>query len=412
MNFDNLVPVSYACSRIPGAKHSPTARAAQVSRRGVRLVHSAVPDAVRIRIARRRSQRSDRPVLPCMRWADDVLQEAFHAAPRLESCRRVTGSGMCSTFRPNAVMANEMRDHFVEVEGVRIHWAEVGKASAAPPVVLLHGLNNSCLSWSQVAFRLGTDRRVLMPDLPGHGQSDRPNAGYELDWYARIIARWLQTVGIEQADIVGHSFGGGIAQMLLLECPERIRRLVLVAAGGLGKGIGWWLRLASLPRVVEHLGQPFMALGTRLALRGAREGVTRQEIAELSRLNSRAGSARAFARSVRDVISWRGQRRNFLHRANEIEKLPAMLVVWGDRDGLIPIEQGRAFATLLEGAVFRPFEGCGHYLHNERPDAFVQILREFLDDPSVPATRLIHPVPAGQVRDSIFERRHGARQRT
>jgi pimeloyl-ACP methyl ester carboxylesterase len=291
-------------------------------------------------------------------------------------------------------MIIETRDHFVEVEGVRLHWAEVGAASDKPPVVLLHGLNNSSLSWSRVAPLLAMDRRVLMPDLPGHGQSERPDAGYELDWYARIVARWLNAVGIEQADFVGHSFGGGIAQMLLLECPKRVRRLVLVAPGGLGRGVGWWLRLASFPRVIEYLGQPFMALGTRLALRGARKGVTRNDIAELSRFNSRAGSARAFARTVRDVVDWRGQRRNFFQYVNEVDKLPAILLLWGDRDALIPIEQGRAFATRLEGTVFRSFQGSGHFLHNEQPEAFVRVVRDFLDDPTVPAAQLKRPMTA------------------
>jgi pimeloyl-ACP methyl ester carboxylesterase len=273
----------------------------------------------------------------------------------------------------------ERREHFARAEGVRLHWTDMGEAADKPPVVLIHGLNNSSLSWSQVAPRLAADRRVMMLDLPGHGRSERPDAGYELDWYAHVVARWLQGIGVESADVVGHSFGGGVAQMLLLECPERIRRLVLVAAGGLGKGVGWWLRLASLPGVVEWLGQPFMAVGTRLALRAARDGVTPQDILDLMRLNSQAGSARAFARSVRDVVDW---------RAHELGQLPPMLLLWGDRDGLIPIEQGRAFAESLEGAVFRTFHGAGHYLHNERPEEFVRVVREFLDDPAVPATRL------------------------
>ncbi len=281
-----------------------------------------------------------------------------------------------------------MSEHFLEVEGIRLHWMDVGVSSHATPVVLLHGLTNSCHSWSQVAPLLSTDRRVLMPDLPGHGQSGRPDAGYALHWYARIMAQWLEVVGIEHADVVGHSFGGGVAQMLLLECPERVRRLVLVAAGGLGKSVGWWLRLASLPGIVEHLGQPFMALGTRLALRSGRDGVTQEDVRALSRLNAQSGSARAFARSVRDVIDWRGQRRNFRERASEIATLPPILVVWGDRDELIPIDQGRAFAESLEGAVFATFEGSGHYVHNERPEGFVRALRQFLDDPNVPATRL------------------------
>ena len=288
-------------------------------------------------------------------------------------------------------MAMEKREHFAEIEGVRLHWAEVGKDTSAPPVVLLHGLNNSNLSWSQVAPRLAADRRVLMPDLPGHGQSGRPDVGYELDWYARVVARWMEVVGLPEADLVGHSFGGGVAQMLLLECPERIRRLVLVAAGGLGKDVSFWLRLASLPAVVEYLGQPFMGLGTRLALRAAHEGVTQADIEALSRFNSLPGTARAFARSVRDVIDWRGQRRSFLQRANEVEKLPPVLLLWGDQDALIPVEQGRAFASVVDGARFTTFEGCGHFLHNERPDAFAHAVREFLDDPRARTPRLVRP---------------------
>jgi len=279
-------------------------------------------------------------------------------------------------------------DHSLTVAGVRLHWAEAGPSSGATPLVLLHGLNNSCLSWSRVAPLLAIDRRVLMPDLPGHGQSERPNVEYTLEWYARVIAAWLEALGLEQVDIVGHSFGGGVAQMLLLRCPERIRRLVLVAAGGLGKGVGRWLRFASLPYVVEYLGQPFMPLGTHLALRNVREGVTREDIAQLSRLNAQPGSARAFARSVRNVINWRGQKHNFFHRAHEIQKLPAMLILWGERDAIIPIEQGRSFAARLRGAHFKAFQRCGHYPHNEQPELFARTVRAFVDDPSVSAARL------------------------
>jgi pimeloyl-ACP methyl ester carboxylesterase len=279
-------------------------------------------------------------------------------------------------------------DHFATVEGVWLHWVELGAASRAAPVVLLHGLNNSCLTWSGVAPLLAADRRVLLLDLPGHGESGRPNLGYELDWYARVVAAWLAELGLDTVDVVGHSFGGGVAQMLLLECPERIRRLVLVAAGGLGKGVGWWLRLASLPYFVEYLGQPLMALGTRLALRGVGEGVTREDIAALSRLNSQPGSARSFARSVRDVVDWRGQRRNFLERVHELRTIPPILVLWGDRDPIIPVEQGRAFAASFEGAAFEAFEGCGHYPHNQRPAQVAHVVREFLADPALTATRL------------------------
>jgi pimeloyl-ACP methyl ester carboxylesterase len=298
-----------------------------------------------------------------------------------------------------------VRDYFMEVEGVRLHWTEMGTSADLPPVVLLHGLNNSGRSWSQVSPFLATDRRVLMVDLPGHGQSARPDVSYQLDWYAHVVARWIELLKLPKVDVVGHSFGGGIAQMLLLEIPDQIRRIVLIAAGGLGKAVGFWLRLASLPRVVEYLGQPFMAMGTRLALRSAHESIGKLDIAELSRLNALPGTARAFARSVRDVINWRGQRRNFLQRAHDLEKLPPMLVLWGESDTLIPIAQGRAFADMLDGAVFKAFAGCSHYLHNEKPEAVAMEVRAFLDDPTVRSTRLKVPAvalpSAARSRDSV-----------
>jgi pimeloyl-ACP methyl ester carboxylesterase len=140
--------------------------------------------------------------------------------------------------------------------------------------------------------------------------------------------------------------------------------------------------------MVELFGQRFMALGTRMALHGNRAGFSKQDLMELSALNDKPGSARAFARTVRDVIDWRGQRRTFFQRAHELAELPPIAVFWGDRDAIIPASQGRTFAAAVDGVVLRQFEGCGHYLHNEQPIVFVRTVREFLDDPTISRARL------------------------
>jgi pimeloyl-ACP methyl ester carboxylesterase len=281
---------------------------------------------------------------------------------------------------------SEARSSFVPVDGVRLHWAELGSAGAVP-LVLLHGLNDSYQTWQHVAPALARSRRMLLPDLAGHGFSSRPDASYALAWHAHVIATWLAQLGLEQVDVVGHSYGGGVAQMLLLECPARVRRLVLVASGGLGRELGLSLRLATLPHVVELLGQPFMAIGTRLALRGS--GYSKAEVAQVVAMIAAPGSARAFARTVRDIADWRGQRRTFHQRMHELSGLPPIAVFWGDRDRMIPIAHGRAFAESGEGIVFNVFPGCGHYLHHDRPDLLVQALIEFLDAPAAKAARLL-----------------------
>jgi pimeloyl-ACP methyl ester carboxylesterase len=288
----------------------------------------------------------------------------------------------------------EPRQLFSEIDGVKLHWIEWGESGGHPPVVLLHGLNDSHLTWRQIAPVLSRNRRVLVLDLPGHGLSGRPDASYELSWYAQIIARWIATLGIGPVDIVGHSLGGGIALRLLVDHRSLVHRLVLAAPGGLGREIAFVLRLASIPGVVEHFGQPFMSLGTRLALSRWRRKLPDHHIAELSAMNATHGSARAFARTVRDLIDWRGQRLSFLQHAHEIEDLPPIAVLWGDGDAIIPIAHGRALVAGVDGVRFSELAGCGHYLHHDDPQAFVQGVLDALDARSWPVMRVRPAVAA------------------
>jgi pimeloyl-ACP methyl ester carboxylesterase len=285
-------------------------------------------------------------------------------------------------------MSCEARHFFSQVEGVRLHWTEFGSSGTAPPVVLLHGLKDCCLTWDPMVPELAASRRVIAPDLPGHGYSDHPDASYELSWYAHIIERWMAMIGLEQTDVVGHSFGGGVAQMLLLERQRRIRRLGLISSGGLGREISVGLRLAAVPWVVEYFGQPFMAIGTQLALRNASRTVTVGHIAELARMNATLGSARAFARTVQDIIDWRGQRRAFLHRVRELGELPPTAVYWGTLDPIIPAKHGKDLTESVEGIDLTLFEGCGHYVHHEQPLELAQALKAFLDSASPIIPRL------------------------
>jgi pimeloyl-ACP methyl ester carboxylesterase len=281
----------------------------------------------------------------------------------------------------------------LRIEGARLHWCEIpGPSDAkAVPLLLLHGLHDSHLSWQHVAPLFGTTRRVLMPDLLGCGLSDRPDATYELSWHARVIAEWLQAIGVQEVDVVGHSFGGGVGQMLLLEPAVRVRRLGLLASGGLGRDVGVWLRLATLP-LIESFGQPFMRHGTRYFLRSLNPSLRVEDLERMSAMNARKGSARAFARTVRDVIDWRGQRRMFFERAHDIANLPPVLICWGDRDGVIPIEHGIAFARAVDCVTFHRIEGAGHWLHHERPELVVEALRAFIDEPQLDCIRL-RPAP-------------------
>lgn len=259
-------------------------------------------------------------------------------------------------------------------------------------MVLLHGLCDSHRSWSLVAPLLARERRVLALDLPGHGLSGRPDASYELEWNARVVGAWLDALGLEDIDLVGHSYGGGVAAQLLLEHGRRVRRLALVSSGGLGRGVGLGPRLLVAGRVVERFGQPFMGLSTRVGLQLAQAGYDDEDLDWAGWVGSRKGTARAQARTARDVIDLRGQRRHIFDRARELGELPPLSLYWGDRDLVVPFEHGVAAEQLLDGATLTRFPGCGHFPHRQRAGEFARALEGFVDAPEARRARVRAPL--------------------
>jgi len=270
---------------------------------------------------------------------------------------------------------------------VTLHWSEAGEGR---PIVLLHGMNDSHRTWRDI-WPLLPGRRILMLDLPGHGLSSRPDAPYTLDWNATQVARWMEHLDLRDADVIGHSYGGGVAQWLLLKCRSRIRRLGLLASGGLGREVYPWLRLASAPLVVEKFGQRLMGRIAGFFMTRATTVDAGAEIALLASYLRKPGSARAFARTVRDVIDWRGQRRNLFDRLDDIAELPPMRLFWGTRDTIVPMSQAAEIVRLLESCELVRFEDHGHFVHWEDPVRFARELRYFTDASDVPPVRLRHP---------------------
>jgi pimeloyl-ACP methyl ester carboxylesterase len=120
----------------------------------------------------------------------------------------------------------------------------------------------------------------------------------------------------------------------------------------------------------------------------------RAEIALLASYLRQPGSARAFSRTVRDVIGWRGQTRNLFDRIAEIAELPPMRLFWGASDTILPISHGTAIAALLQNCELIRFENRGHFVQWEDPEGFAGALRDFLDFRNAPAARLTsHTAP-------------------
>jgi pimeloyl-ACP methyl ester carboxylesterase len=270
-----------------------------------------------------------------------------------------------------------------EVSGIKMHWQEIGSGR---PLVLLHGLADSHRSWHRVAPQLAANRRVISVDLPGHGLSGRPDASYSLDWHATVLGQWMDKLGLDEIDLVGHSFGGGVAQFLLLSHASRVRRLALVAPGGLGREVGIGLRLLSLPGA-ERVVQPFLGIGTHIAL-GKLGHLSWDDRRRAAWVNSAPGTARALVRSVREVIDLGGQHRHFLDRAHDVQKLPPLSLFWGDSDPVLPIVHAHRAMRYMSEVKLTTFANTGHFPHLEQPEKFLAALSPFLDDSEARRARI------------------------
>ena len=120
---------------------------------------------------------------------------------------------------------------FTTVDGARIHYQEAGDEEA-PPILLIHGFISSTLIWDEVFLPLAAAGfRVIAPDLPGYGYSDKPrHAEYTIESQARAVVGLMDRLGIEKAALVGASYGGAIAAAIALDHPERVSHLVLIGA--------------------------------------------------------------------------------------------------------------------------------------------------------------------------------------
>jgi pimeloyl-ACP methyl ester carboxylesterase len=276
------------------------------------------------------------------------------------------------------MLPGEPRSFHVTLDGVELHWTERGAGS---PLLILHGLSDSQHTWGPVASELAQRYRVLCLDLPGCGLSGRPDASYSLDWQARLTASWLDHVGVTTFDVLGHSYGGGVALWLLLYRARSMRKLALVAPGGLGTEVGPWLRLAAFLGVVPAGSQLLIGPITRFLTLRHGCSLSAADRRTLCRLNSSPGTGRAFTRTVRDVINWRGQTRHLLQRVREVEQLPSIALFWGERDRVIPIRHGEALCALLENCTLWRLPNAGHFLHWQAPRELASAVLAYLDGP-------------------------------
>jgi pimeloyl-ACP methyl ester carboxylesterase len=195
----------------------------------------------------------------------------------------------------------------------------------------------------------------------------------------------LTVLGIDRATIVGHSLGGGIAMQFAYQFPERCERVALVSSGGVGRDIHPLLRLAAAPntdvllpllrtRPVKLLGRAVLWALARLDADLGRDSDDLQRVFEAL---PDPATQRAFLRTLRTAVDWRGQHITMLDRCYLTRGVPTLLV-WGSRDVIVPFAHAASAHAAMPGSRLEVFEGAGHYPHHADPVRFLRVLRDFV----------------------------------
>jgi pimeloyl-ACP methyl ester carboxylesterase len=276
-----------------------------------------------------------------------------------------------------------LEERVADVHGTRLRCFTAGEGE---PLVLVHGLGGSAGNWVALARLLLPGRRLLVPELPGHGGSEPLAAAPSLNAYADRIALLLEHEGIQSATVVGHSLGGAIALRLAIRRPELVSGLVLAGAAGISSG----RRRARYALTVSGIVKP----GRKIAPHRAR--VARSSF--LKRLVfGRWGASDPPALSpelAEAFLAGPAQHSDTVSAAKALvrdDPRPDLdrvrcpsLVLWGARDHQLPIEDAFDYARRLR-APLRVIADCGHLLIGERPDACADAIERFLaGEPGVP----------------------------
>jgi pimeloyl-ACP methyl ester carboxylesterase len=259
-----------------------------------------------------------------------------------------------------------------------IHYQVTGEGS---PLVLIHGLSGSSRWWSKNIAELGRQFRLYMIDLVGFG--DSRGGAFVLERASEHLADWMKLLGLERANVVGHSMGGFIAADLAADHPELIDRLILVDAAVLPFEQTYTQHTWGMFREARQMRLDFMPTLVGDVLRAG---------------------PRTIWKAANDLL--------LADLRPKLERIQApTLVVWGENDAIIPLEAGKRLSRYLRYDELVIVKGAGHNPMWDCPRAFNQVVSEFISSgaggaheravecgDSLPSRRDVAPVATGVPR--------------
>ena len=260
-----------------------------------------------------------------------------------------------------------MEEKFVDIDGNKIRYLESGNSENT--VVLVHGLGASAERWEFVIPLFNKYFRVIVPDLIGFGYSDKPLVDYTSEFFSEFLKNFLKEIGIEKSKIIGSSLGGQICAQYASENIDSIEKLVLVSPSGAMNhstpALDAYVLAALYPDKagVENAYKMMAGPGRKIPPNIIEDFVTRMKLpnAKMAFMSTLLGLKNA---------------------ENITEKLKTIsvptLIVWGERDPVIPIKYADSFVSGIKDCRFYRIDNCGHTPYVDEPENFSKLVIDFL----------------------------------
>ena len=268
-----------------------------------------------------------------------------------------------------------MRGEFVDVAGTRVYYYAAGTRGVGEPVVFLHGFPMSSRLWHSVVRDFPPGHRLVICDLPGYGRSDPPRQADPAPC-ARILIGLLDDLRIPRACLVGHGWGGAVAQAIAVEAPDRVSRLALISSDAFGEP----------PRRMARLARALLPLARRAPagfLAGLVQGSLRAGFADRERSRLTLDTClRPFTTPLgRDTLA--GHLRALGRPAEDLTARLAMLaiptaIIWGARDPFQPVRRAERLHHALPGSTLDVIAEASHFVPEDAPERVIARLGELL----------------------------------
>ena len=271
----------------------------------------------------------------------------------------------------------------IDIDGIPFNYVDVG-SGARDPTLLVHGLGGQWQNWLENIPRLAENRRVVAMDLPGFGLTPEPDGDDKITIprYGRWVNELADRLELDKVDLIGNSMGGYIAAEVAIQFPERVSQLVLVSAAGISSAETLEAPILTFGRMATAIAANNVTRFRRLAARPVTRHIALALVARHPRLLKadlayegffKGGGKPGFDDALRACLDY-----DFRDRLGDV-KVPT-LIVWGERDSIIPIRDADEFERLIEDSRKVVMRDCGHISMAERPQAFNDVLVEFLEE--------------------------------